>query len=154
MPIFGLSSYFLANLFLFSGGSMPKPIFFKFFSYFGPEARKPRSSRRAGSQVCGIWALLKKGSQETEIVIHPWKRRLPQLLAFPRGESPPHKTPTPIKAVCTNIANPSAAYRPRGPGDRKKSSSLERMKKNHSPTHERTILARNFYSRFEIFILD
>ena len=48
--VLGSFSYFSAIFFLFSGGG-PKPIFFLSFAYFGPEARKPRSSRRAGSQI-------------------------------------------------------------------------------------------------------
>ena len=46
----GSFSYFSANFFVFFWGRA-KPIFFQFFSYFGPEARKPRSSRRTGSQL-------------------------------------------------------------------------------------------------------
>ena len=38
----------------------PKPIFFLFFFHFGPEARKPLSSRRAGSQH-----MSKSGGSET-----------------------------------------------------------------------------------------
>ena len=54
--ISGLGSFsnFSAILSYFWG--RPKPIFFLFFSYFGPEARKPRSSRRAGSQLLSVYS--------------------------------------------------------------------------------------------------
>ena len=48
----------------------------------------------------------------------------------------------------------SVSPKPRGPGERKNSFSLEGMKKESIPTHETFILAWNFHSRFEKFILD
>ena len=47
--------------------------------------------------------------------------------------------------------NPGNTHQPRGPRDRTDSFSLERMKKN--PHAQKTILAWNFHSWFEIFIL-